>query len=107
MGNMLTSVELQTKSLESYRSAVLPGVVEAIRADAAALRGARILHVNATAYGGGVAEILASMVPLMRDLGMEADWRVISGTEEFFGVTKAMHNALQGNAHPWSNEERE
>jgi len=107
MGNMLTSVELQTKSLESYRSAVLPGVVEAIRADAAALKGARILHVNATAYGGGVAEILASMVPLMRDLGLEADWKVISGTEEFFGVTKAMHNALQGKAHPWTTAERD
>ena len=107
MGDMLTSVDLQTKSLESYRYAVLPGVVEAIQKDAAALKGARVLHVNATAYGGGVAEILASMVPLMRDLGLAADWKIISGTDEFFGVTKAMHNALQGKAHPWTAAERE
>lgn len=103
---MLTPVELQPKSIEDYRQAVLPGVVEEIRKDAEALKGARVLHVNATAYGGGVAEILASMVPLMRDLGMAADWKIISGTDEFFGVTKAMHNALQGKPHDWTNEER-
>jgi trehalose synthase len=103
---MLTSVELQTKSIDQYREAVLPGVVEAIRADVAPLAGASVLHVNATAYGGGVAEILASMVPLMRDLGLNADWKVISGTDEFFGVTKAMHNALQGKPHPWTDDER-
>lgn len=103
---MLTPVELQTKSLEQYREAVLPGVVEAIRQDVRALNGASVLHVNATAYGGGVAEILASMVPLMRDLGLAADWKIISGTDEFFGVTKAMHNALQGKPHNWTEEER-
>jgi trehalose synthase len=107
MARMLTPVELQTKSLEQYREAVLPGVVEALREDVRALNGASVLHVNATAYGGGVAEILASMVPLMRDLGLEADWKVISGTDEFFGVTKAMHNALQGKAHAWTDAERE
>jgi trehalose synthase len=104
---MLSDVELQTKSIDQYREAVLPGVVEAIRADVEALAGARVLHVNATAYGGGVAEILASMVPLMRDIGLEADWKVIAGSDEFFGVTKAMHNALQGKPHPWTNAERE
>ena len=74
---MLTAVELTPKSLESYRAVVLPGVIEAIREDARALAGARVLHVNATSYGGGVAEILASMTPLMRDLGLNADWKVI------------------------------
>ncbi|MBK6561474.1 hypothetical protein [Candidatus Amarobacter glycogenicus] len=103
---MLTTVELETRELEQYRPAVLPGVVEAIRDDARPLRGARVLHVNATAYGGGVAEILGSMVPLMRDLGLEADWKVISGSDPFFGVTKAMHNALQGKPHRWTQEER-
>ena len=106
MADMLTAVELQTKALEDYRTAVLPGVVESIRHDAQALRDARVLHVNATAFGGGVAEILASMVPLMRDLGMAADWKVLSGTDPFFSVTKAMHNALQGKAHPWTAAER-
>lgn len=106
MARMLTTVELETRELEQYRPAVLPGVVEAIRDDARPLRGARVLHVNATAYGGGVAEILGSMVPLMRDLGLEADWKVISGSDPFFGVTKAMHNALQGKPHRWTQEER-
>ena len=104
---MLTAVELTPKSLESYRTVVLPGVIEAIREDARALAGARVLHVNATSYGGGVAEILASMTPLMRDLGLNADWKVISGSDEFFGVTKAMHNALQGHPHDWTVAERD
>lgn len=104
---MLTSVELTPKSLDDYLPVVLPGVVERIRDDARALAGARVLHVNATAYGGGVAELLASLVPLMRDLGFEAEWKVISGSEEFFSVTKAMHNALQGKPYAWTEPERQ
>ncbi|MFN8617751.1 MAG: glycosyltransferase [Dehalococcoidia bacterium] len=103
---MLTAVDVAPKFLESYRQAVLPGVIESIRHDARDLAGARVLHVNATAYGGGVAEILGSMVPLMQDLGLKADWKIISGTDDFFGVTKAMHNALQGKAHDWTDAER-
>lgn len=103
---MLTAVDVTPKFLESYRQAVLPGVIESIRHDARDLAGARVLHVNATAYGGGVAEILGSMVPLMQDLGLKANWKIISGTDDFFGVTKAMHNALQGKAHDWTDAER-
>ena len=55
-----------------------------------------ILHVNSTRVGGGVAEILRSLVPLLQDIGVEARWEVIKGTEDFFAVTKAFHNALQG-----------
>ena len=55
-----------------------------------------MLHLNATAFGGGVAELLGAMVPLMRDIGLDADWQVIHGSDEFFRVTKTMHNALQG-----------
>ena len=104
---MLTPVPVQTKHLEDYRPHVNQGVIEALRADAQDLVGATVLHVNATPYGGGVAEILTSMVPLMRDLGILADWKVITGTDEFFGVTKAMHNALQGKAHAWTAAERD
>ena len=103
---MLTPVAVHPKHIESYREAVREGVVEQLRESAKDLIGARVLHVNATAYGGGVAEILASMVPMMRDLGILADWKVISGNDEFFGVTKAMHNALQGKAFPWTAEHR-
>lgn len=103
---MLTPVTVHPKHIESYREVVREGVVERLRESAHDLIGARVLHVNATAFGGGVAEILASMVPMMRDLGILADWKVISGTDEFFGVTKAMHNALQGKAFPWTSEHR-
>jgi trehalose synthase len=60
------------------------------------LRGARVLHLSATSYGGGVAELLRSEVPLLRDLGIAADWKIIAGDERFFSVTKAIHNSLQG-----------
>jgi trehalose synthase len=103
---MLTPVAVIPKHLESYRSSVREGAIEAIQQDAASLVGARVLHVNATAYGGGVAEILASLVPLMRDIGIQADWKVISGTDDFFKVTKAMHNALQGKPYDWTPEAR-
>ena len=66
-----------------------------------------MLHVNATAFGGGVAEILATLVPLMNDLGLQADWQVIKGADEFFNVTKAMHNSLQGMYYDWTPAMRE
>src|SRR4029079_8677696 len=68
------------------------------------LRGARVLHVNATAYGGGVAELLATHVALLRDLGIEAEWQAIHGSDEFFGVTKLVHNALQGAEVEWTDQ---
>ena len=54
------------------------------------------MHISATAFGGGVSEILYTLVPLMRDVGLECEWQVIYGREEFFNATKLMHNALQG-----------
>ena len=63
-----------------------------------------MLHVNATAYGGGVAELLATHVALLRDLGIEAEWQVIHGSDEFFAVTKHVHNALQGADVEWTEQ---
>ena len=54
------------------------------------------MHISATAFGGGVSEILYTLVPLMRDVGLDCEWQVIYGREEFFNATKLMHNALQG-----------
>jgi trehalose synthase len=71
--------------------------VEEIRELAELSKGLRVLHLNATAFGGGVAEILYTLIPLMKDVGIEAEWQVIMGREEFFNSTKIMHNALQGN----------
>ena len=71
-------------------------MIAELRAAGRPFQGARVLHINATAYGGGVAEMLHTLVPLMRNAGLDAEWRIISGTDEFFTVTKSMHNALQG-----------
>lgn len=93
---MLTLVDLGPRSLAAYRGVASEELLEAVRAAAEPLRGARVLHINATPYGGGVSELLRSVVPLLRDLGLVAHWRIISGDEPFFRVTKAMHNGLQG-----------
>src|SRR5690242_1135394 len=77
-----------------------------LREHARALQGARILHVNATAYGGGVSELLRSSVPLLRDLGLVVDWKVIGGNPDFFHATKALHNALQGAPRSLSEAEQ-
>jgi trehalose synthase len=103
---MLERVPLLERDLADYESIVGPDVLERIRALATPLQGARVLHVNATAYGGGVAELLATHVPLLRSVGLDAEWATIHGSEEFFAVTKAVHNALQGADVPWTVEMR-
>jgi trehalose synthase len=70
--------------------------LERLRAAAEPLRGARLLQVNSTPFGGGVAELLHAHVPVLNDLGIQTTWSVIEGSDEFFAVTKAIHNALQG-----------
>jgi len=93
---VLRSVNVGRKSLADYASIVSRDLMREIRALAAPLEGLRVLHVNATSFGGGVAEILVSLVPLMNDVGLQADWKVMYGRDEFFHVTKKLHNALQG-----------
>ncbi|MCU1429820.1 MAG: trehalose synthase [Actinomycetia bacterium] len=99
---MLERVPLLAKELDDYADVVEPGTIERIRALAEPLRGARVLHVNATAYGGGVAELLSTHVALLRSVGIESEWQVMSGSDEFFAVTKAVHNALQGAQVEWT-----
>ncbi len=82
--------------LDSYREVTPKGTIDFLRCLAENVQGKRILHVNSTRMGGGVAEILRSLVPLIQDIGVEARWEVITGTEDFFAVTKAFHNSLQG-----------
>jgi len=83
------------KSLDDYRAVVGDQVVGEIYAKARPLQGKHIAHVNSTSQGGGVAEILSSLVPLMNDVGIETDWRVLHGSSDFFTITKKFHNALQ------------
>ena len=101
---MLQRVELEQKRLADYLPVVGEEVIEEVRSLAEPLRGARVVHVNATAFGGGVAEMLQTLVPLMCDVGLDAEWRVIEGEDEFFNVTKACHNGLQGMDIPFTEE---
>jgi trehalose synthase len=103
---MLHSVDVGIQSIADYGPSAGVDVVDQLRTLAEPLRGARILHLNATPYGGGVAEILRSEVPLLRDLGLHADWKLITGDDAFFSVTKAMHNGLQGAQRDLSPAER-
>lgn len=80
----------------NYRRLVGDELVDEIGDLVRELNGVRICHVNSTGFGGGVAELLSRHVPLTNALGIHADWRLIQGTPEFFTVTKAIHNALQG-----------
>ncbi len=85
------------RSLEDYRHIVGEEVISSIYRKARALYGIKVININSTFYGGGVAEILNSLVPLMNDAGVEADWRILRGTTDFFDITKKFHNALQGD----------
>jgi trehalose synthase len=102
---MLQPVAVAHKELSDYTSIVGRPLVDEIRERAARLRGKRVLHVSATAFGGGVSEILSTLVPLMLDVGLECEWHVIYGREEFFNATKLMHNALQGSPYDLTEEQ--
>jgi len=96
---LLQSVDVGVQRAESYRGSVGEEVLDA------AARPLAGPHVNATSYGRGMAEILRSEVPLLRDLGVVVEWRTISATEEFFGVTKAIHDGLLGGGGGLSEAE--
>ncbi len=83
-------------SLEDFRHIVPDETLVEIYARARSLYGRHIVHLNATYQGGGVAEILYSLVLLMNDVGVNAGWRILHGSQEFFEITKSFHNALQG-----------
>lgn len=104
---MLQPISTPHKHLSDYASIVGRALADEIRERASRLEGKRVLHVSATAFGGGVSEILYTLVPLMVDVGLQAEWHVIHGREEFFNATKVMHNALQGNPQDLSDEQWE
>ena len=94
---MLQPVAVANKTLSDYTHICGRELIAEIRELAEPLQGRRVVHVSATAFGGGVSEILYTLVPLMRDVGLDCEWHVIYGREEFFNATKLMHNALQGS----------
>jgi trehalose synthase len=81
--------------------------MDEIRELAAPLAGARVLELSATAFGGGVAEIQYTLIPLMQDAGLSVEWRIIKGGDAFFAATKTIHNALQGNPQGLTPEQRD
>jgi trehalose synthase len=104
---LLQEVALGQKTLADYTHIVGKDLTEQIRELAEPLKGKRVLHVSATAFGGGVSEILYTLVPLMRDVGVDAHWHVIFGKEEFYNATKLLHNSLQGAEETLSDEQWE
>lgn len=86
-----------TSLLDKYAHIAGHEVVAHLRQLAASLKGAKVVHINSTRTGGGVAEILAKLIPLKQELGLDTHWEVISGNEQFYECTKSFHNGLQGN----------
>jgi trehalose synthase len=91
--------------LVDYQRVVGPQIMEELKILADRLKGKHVLHVNSTAVGGGVAEILNCMVPLMNELGIQTRWDVIKGGEAFYAVTKKIHNALHGDSPLFQEED--
>jgi len=92
----MSAVSVGDASLEEYRPIVGEKKIEEIKILGEKSSSRRVCHINSTPYGGGVAEILHRLVPLMRRVGLQADWNVMKGSNEFFHVTKTIHNGLQG-----------
>jgi trehalose synthase len=103
---MLQLVNVGHKALADYATIATRGLMDEIRRLAEPLQGKRVAHLSATAFGGGVAEINYTLVPLMASAGLEVEWRIIRGVEEFFEVTKTIHNALQGSPRGLTDEQQ-
>jgi trehalose synthase len=99
---VLATVPVPPKRLDDYVDASGQEAIDRLREVARPLAGSRILMLNSTAFGGGVAELLFTQVALLEDLGIETTWAVLEGSDEYFGVTKAVHNALQGAPIAWT-----
>lgn len=102
----MRTVGVSRRLLRRYRGIIRDDLMQELLELGGALRGLRVIHVNATPVGGGVAELLQSVVPLQRDLGLDARWLVLEPDEAFFNVTKHLHNLLQGAPGTLSEDER-
>jgi len=105
--SMLPLVNAGHKSLANYATIATRGLMDEILRLAEPLAGKRVVHLSATAFGGGVAEINYTLIPLMADAGLEVEWRIIRGADEFFDATKTMHNAMQGDPQALTTEQQE
>ncbi len=94
---MLQQVSIGFKDIATYEPVVGKDYIDEIKELSKKLRSLRILYINSTPFGGGVAELLSAYIPLLNSLGLSADWRIIYGDEHFFSITKTIHNSLQGS----------
>lgn len=101
---MLEKVILKKKRIDDYAPIIGQEKVAYLKEIAKPIQGLRVLHVNATAHGGGVSELLNSTIPLLNSLGLQAEWGLLCREEPFFEVTKHLHNALQGKDYHLSPE---
>lgn len=92
--------------LQRYVSIVGEGVVNELRLLGERLAGRRVVNVNSTRVGGGVAEILNRLVPLLNEVGLNVRWEVVEGDTDFFNLTKRLHNALHGKAEAFTARDR-
>ncbi len=98
---MLPLVKTQIQKLEGYQGIISNELLEEIKNLAKDFKGLKVKMVNSTPRGGGVAEVLKSLVPLMKGVGLRTEWYTISPGENFFKITKEIHNALQGKEYPF------
>jgi len=94
-------------SLDKYRDIVGDMIIEGIRSEASSLSEKTVVHINSTYQGGGVAEILNSLIILLNDVGVKTDWRVLHGDLDFFTITKKFHNGLQGEEINLTSKKKE
>ncbi|MFZ1886422.1 MAG: glycosyltransferase [Candidatus Binataceae bacterium] len=92
--------------LSEYIPIVGEGVVQELTVLGARLAGKKVVNVNSTRSGGGVAEILQRLIPLLGEVGIDAQWEVVEGTQDFFALTKHLHNALHGTPHVFTAEDQ-
>jgi trehalose synthase len=97
----------QAGLLERYERLVGGANIRALQALARSLRGHRVVMVNTTKTGGGVAEILHRVVAILNELGIPTSWEIMEGDARFFAVTKKMHNAFHGHSQPLTDDDRE
>lgn len=103
----MEAVQTAPKIFADYLPFVDKEVAEEISSLASALKGKKVAMINATAFGGGVAEKMAALLPLLRDLGLDVDWWVLEGDLDFYRVTKMFHNRLQGQEGDLTGAEME
>ncbi len=104
---MLQEVATKKKLIAAYEKVVGKPIIDRLRKLGNDLKGLRLLEINSTSSGGGVAELLSSVVPLVNSLGIRAEWRLICQDQRFFRITKKIHNALQGMNYRLSSEEKQ